>query len=41
MDGVKRAKGEIYQGLQAGAVAIVNLDSNGGDYWKAVLADKP
>ncbi len=40
MDGVKRAKGEIYQGLQAGAVAIVNLDSNGGDYWKAVLADK-
>ncbi|WP_240505497.1 Mur ligase family protein, partial [Vibrio cholerae] len=34
MDGVKRAKGEIYQGLQAGAVAIVNLDSNGGDYWK-------
>lgn len=21
-------------------MAIVNLDSNGGDYWKAVLADK-
>ncbi len=40
MDGVKRAKGEIYQGLQVGALAIVNLDSNGGDYWKAVLADK-
>ena len=32
MDGVKRAKGEIYQGLKPGSVAIVNLDSNGGDY---------
>ncbi|KOO11525.1 UDP-N-acetylmuramoyl-tripeptide--D-alanyl-D-alanine ligase, partial [Vibrio xuii] len=25
---VKQAKGEIYQGLQPGSVAIVNLDSN-------------
>ncbi|MEZ8101365.1 UDP-N-acetylmuramoyl-tripeptide--D-alanyl-D-alanine ligase [Vibrio bivalvicida] len=40
IDGVKQAKGEIYQGLKAGAVAIVNLDSNGGDNWQAVLADK-
>ncbi|ENS5606694.1 UDP-N-acetylmuramoyl-tripeptide--D-alanyl-D-alanine ligase [Vibrio mimicus] len=40
IDGVKRAKGEIYQGLREGAVAIVNLDSNGGEHWKAVLADK-
>ncbi|AIW14965.1 UDP-N-acetylmuramoyl-tripeptide--D-alanyl-D-alanine ligase [Vibrio tubiashii] len=40
MDGVKQAKGEIYQGLKAGSVAIVNLDSHGGDYWQAVLADK-
>lgn len=40
IDGVKKAKGEIYQGLQPGAVAIVNLDSNGGDYWTEVLADK-
>ncbi|KJY82231.1 UDP-N-acetylmuramoyl-tripeptide--D-alanyl-D-alanine ligase [Vibrio galatheae] len=40
IDGVKQAKGEIYQGLKAGAVAIVNLDSNGGEYWQGVLADK-
>ncbi|MEF1288368.1 UDP-N-acetylmuramoyl-tripeptide--D-alanyl-D-alanine ligase [Vibrio sp. M260118] len=40
MDGVKQAKGEIYQGLKPGAVAVVNLDSNGGDYWQEVLADK-
>ncbi|MGC9551577.1 UDP-N-acetylmuramoyl-tripeptide--D-alanyl-D-alanine ligase, partial [Vibrio metoecus] len=40
IDGVKRAKGEIYQGLREGAVAIVNLDSHGGEHWKAVLADK-
>ncbi|AOW81753.1 UDP-N-acetylmuramoyl-tripeptide--D-alanyl-D-alanine ligase [Vibrio mimicus] len=40
IDGVKRAKGEIYQGLREGAVAIVNLDSNGGEHWKVVLADK-
>ncbi|PAR35197.1 UDP-N-acetylmuramoyl-tripeptide--D-alanyl-D-alanine ligase [Vibrio metoecus] len=40
IDGVKRAKGEIYQGLREGTVAIVNLDSHGGEHWKAVLADK-
>lgn len=40
IDGVKRAKGEIYQGLREGAVAIVNLDSHGGEHWKEVLADK-
>ncbi|NOH63650.1 UDP-N-acetylmuramoyl-tripeptide--D-alanyl-D-alanine ligase [Vibrio sp. RE88] len=40
MDGVKRAKGEIYQGLKPGSVAIVNLDSNGGEYWREVLSDK-
>ncbi|HAS8517632.1 TPA: UDP-N-acetylmuramoyl-tripeptide--D-alanyl-D-alanine ligase [Vibrio vulnificus] len=40
IDGVKQAKGEIYQGLSAGGVAIVNLDSHGGEYWTQVLADK-
>tara|TARA_Y100001960_G_C14769699_1_gene879182 strand:- start:2335 stop:3693 length:1359 start_codon:yes stop_codon:yes gene_type:complete len=40
IDGVKQAKGEIYQGLKPGSVAIVNLDSNGGEYWQEVLADK-
>ncbi len=40
IDGVKQAKGEIYQGLKPGSVAVVNMDSNGGDYWQQVLADK-
>ncbi|MEZ9856723.1 Mur ligase family protein, partial [Vibrio breoganii] len=40
IDGVKQAKGEIFQGLAAGDTAIVNLESNGGDFWKDVLADK-
>ncbi len=40
IDGVKKAKGEIYQGLAVGDTAIVNLDSHGGDIWTEVLADK-
>ncbi|MFG0888504.1 UDP-N-acetylmuramoyl-tripeptide--D-alanyl-D-alanine ligase [Vibrio sp. CJQ_6] len=40
IDGVKRAKGEIYQGLSAGNTAVVNLDSQGGALWQSVLADK-
>jgi len=40
IEGVKQAKGEIYQGLKPGAAAIVNLDSNGGALWEEVLADK-
>ncbi|NAW53103.1 UDP-N-acetylmuramoyl-tripeptide--D-alanyl-D-alanine ligase, partial [Vibrio sp. V41_P2S12T139] len=40
IDGVKQAKGEIYQGLSAGGIAIVNLDSNGEANWDEVLADK-
>ncbi|CAE6884350.1 UDP-N-acetylmuramoyl-tripeptide--D-alanyl-D-alanine ligase [Vibrio alginolyticus] len=40
IDGVKQAKGEIYQGLSAGGVAIVNLDSQGDAQWQPVLADK-
>lgn len=40
IDGVKQAKGEIYQGLPVGGKAIVNLDSNGGTLWESVLADK-
>jgi UDP-N-acetylmuramoyl-tripeptide--D-alanyl-D-alanine ligase len=40
LDGVKQAKGEIYQGLPAGGIALVNLDSEGGDYWQSVLSDK-
>ncbi|AVH31257.1 UDP-N-acetylmuramoyl-tripeptide--D-alanyl-D-alanine ligase [Vibrio fluvialis] len=40
IDGVKRAKGEIYQGLSVGKTAVVNLDSQGGELWQSVLADK-
>lgn len=40
IDGVKRAKGEIYQGLKAASTAMVNLESNGGELWQSVLADK-
>ncbi|CAM2945682.1 UDP-N-acetylmuramoyl-tripeptide--D-alanyl-D-alanine ligase [Vibrio mytili] len=40
IDGVKQAKGEIYQGLNKNGVAIVNLDSQGEEQWQAVLADK-
>ncbi len=40
IDGVEQAKGEIYQGLSAGGIAIVNMDSHGGELWQPVLADK-
>ncbi|WP_122046576.1 UDP-N-acetylmuramoyl-tripeptide--D-alanyl-D-alanine ligase [Vibrio atlanticus] len=40
INGVKQAKGEIFQGLAADDTAIVNLESNGGDFWNDVLADK-
>ncbi|KEY91123.1 UDP-N-acetylmuramoyl-tripeptide--D-alanyl-D-alanine ligase [Candidatus Photodesmus blepharus] len=40
IEGVKCAKGEIYQGLKSGSVAIVNLDSNGGQCWEPFLLDK-
>ncbi|MDR9829462.1 UDP-N-acetylmuramoyl-tripeptide--D-alanyl-D-alanine ligase [Vibrio sp. FNV 38] len=40
LNGVKQAKGEIYQGLVGDKVAIVNLDSQGGELWDDVLCDK-
>lgn len=40
IDGVKRAKGEIYQGLNSGDTAVVNMDSNGLEFWHDALADK-
>lgn len=40
IDGVAKAKGEIYQGLSAGGDAVVNLDSNGLSHWQPILADK-
>ncbi|MEZ9522720.1 UDP-N-acetylmuramoyl-tripeptide--D-alanyl-D-alanine ligase [Enterovibrio norvegicus] len=40
LDGVARAKGEIFEGLADDALAIVNLDSDGGPHWDAVLESK-
>lgn len=40
LDGVKQAKGEIYQGLAPQATAVVNLDSHGGELWQQELSDK-
>jgi len=40
LDGVKRAKGEIYQGLHSGGTAILNLDSQGCELWEPILRDK-
>ncbi|MBO9491069.1 UDP-N-acetylmuramoyl-tripeptide--D-alanyl-D-alanine ligase [Endozoicomonas sp. G2_1] len=38
--GVARAKGEIYQGLAAGGIAIYNQACSFADKWQQVLADK-
>ncbi|KDM92744.1 UDP-N-acetylmuramoyl-tripeptide--D-alanyl-D-alanine ligase [Photobacterium galatheae] len=40
MDGVARAKGEIFEGLVPGGTAVINLDSNALAIWQPVLADK-
>lgn len=40
LEGVKRAKGEIYSGLNSNGLALVNLDSCGENWWTSVLADK-
>jgi UDP-N-acetylmuramoyl-tripeptide--D-alanyl-D-alanine ligase len=40
LEGVIKAKGEIFQGLAAGSAAIINFDSYGEALWDEVLADK-
>ncbi|MFA5960215.1 MAG: UDP-N-acetylmuramoyl-tripeptide--D-alanyl-D-alanine ligase [Tatlockia sp.] len=40
LDGVARAKGEIYQGLPSGGTAIVNADDEYAHFWDEVLNDK-
>ncbi|MGM0811618.1 UDP-N-acetylmuramoyl-tripeptide--D-alanyl-D-alanine ligase [Thioalkalivibrio sp.] len=41
LDGVARAKGEIYQGLSAGSgTAVVNLDDRFADYWLSLNRDR-
>lgn len=40
IDGVARAKGEIYQGLAEKGIAIVNNDDNYAHFWDEFLHDK-
>ncbi|MGM0563633.1 MAG: UDP-N-acetylmuramoyl-tripeptide--D-alanyl-D-alanine ligase [Pseudomonadota bacterium] len=40
ISGVARAKGEIYNGLSEGGVAIINADDAHADYWRSLCADK-
>jgi UDP-N-acetylmuramoyl-tripeptide--D-alanyl-D-alanine ligase len=40
LDGVKTAKGEIYQGLASNGTALINLDSQGESIWSEVLQYK-
>lgn len=40
IDGVAHAKGEIYQGLMPGGVAIVNDDDHYAHFWDDILVDK-
>lgn len=38
VEGVAKAKGEIFKGLREGGTAIINLDDNYSDYWLSVSA---
>jgi UDP-N-acetylmuramoyl-tripeptide--D-alanyl-D-alanine ligase len=38
--GVAREKGQIYNGLTPGGVAVINVDDRYADYWRSVCADK-
>lgn len=40
VEGVARAKGEIYQGLAAGGTAVVNDDDDFSHFWDDLLIDK-
>ncbi len=37
--GVARAKGELFEALAAGAVAVINADDPWADYWRGLVAD--
>ena len=40
VDGVACAKGEIFQGLNAGGVAVINADDAHADFWKRQVGDR-
>jgi UDP-N-acetylmuramoyl-tripeptide--D-alanyl-D-alanine ligase len=39
VDAVAKAKGEIYQGLTAGGIAVINQDDCYADFWKSLVKD--
>jgi UDP-N-acetylmuramoyl-tripeptide--D-alanyl-D-alanine ligase len=41
LDGVAQAKGEIYQGLSLGGIAVVNDDDNYAHFWDDSIANHP
>jgi UDP-N-acetylmuramoyl-tripeptide--D-alanyl-D-alanine ligase len=40
VEGIARAKGEIYAGLRAGGIAVVNADDAFAGYWKELNLDR-
>ncbi|MGB6977543.1 MAG: UDP-N-acetylmuramoyl-tripeptide--D-alanyl-D-alanine ligase [Gammaproteobacteria bacterium] len=40
LPGVAKAKGEIYRGLAADGIAIINADDTYADYWRTLTKDK-
>lgn len=40
LDGVAKAKGELYQGLPAQGVAIINQDDDYAEFWKTLAGDR-
>jgi UDP-N-acetylmuramoyl-tripeptide--D-alanyl-D-alanine ligase len=41
LDGVAKAKGELYQGLPAQGVAIINQDDGYAEFWKTLAGNRP
>ena len=40
VDAIARAKGEIYSGLGADGVALINADDAYADYWRSLVTGK-
>jgi UDP-N-acetylmuramoyl-tripeptide--D-alanyl-D-alanine ligase len=39
-EAIARAKGEIYEGLKADGIAVINIDDDFAGYWKSLIKDK-
>ncbi|MBT8446417.1 MAG: UDP-N-acetylmuramoyl-tripeptide--D-alanyl-D-alanine ligase [Gammaproteobacteria bacterium] len=40
IEGVARAKGEIFAGLDAGSTAVLNVDDDYADYWRGIIGTR-